>query len=121
MLSREWSAAVGASDLRPVVERRAGMLVVNVENSTLAAGNTSMDILERSPGVTVDKDDNISLMGKQGVTVMIDGRQTHLSAEQLANFLRNTDGNTIKSIELITNLSSKIGRASCRERVCPYV
>ena len=92
---------------RPLVERRADMLVVNVENSTLAAGNTAMDILERSPGVTVDKDDNISLMGKQGVTVMIDGRQTHLSAEQLANFLRNTDGNTIKSIELITNPSSK--------------
>ncbi|MEC3878034.1 TonB-dependent receptor domain-containing protein [Parapedobacter sp. 10938] len=96
-----------AAPQRPLVERRADMLVVNVENSTLAAGNTAMDILERSPGVTVDKDDNISLMGKQGVTVMIDGRQIHLSAEQLANFLRNTDGNTIKSIELITNPSSK--------------
>ncbi|WP_353195036.1 TonB-dependent receptor [Parapedobacter defluvii] len=92
---------------RPLVERKPDMLVVNVENSTLAAGNTAMDILERSPGVTVDKDDNISLMGKQGVTVMIDGKQTYLSAEQLANFLRNTDGNTIKSIELITNPSSK--------------
>lgn len=92
---------------RPLVERKPDMLVVNVENSALAAGNTAMDILERSPGVTVDKDENISLMGKQGVTVMIDGKQTHLSAEQLANFLRNTDGNTIKSIELITNPSSK--------------
>ncbi len=92
---------------RPLVERKPDMLVVNVENSTLAAGNTAMDILERSPGVTVDKDDNISLMGKQGVTVMIDGKQTYLSSEQLANFLRNTDGNTIKSIELITNPSSK--------------
>ncbi|SKB68308.1 Outer membrane receptor proteins, mostly Fe transport [Parapedobacter luteus] len=92
---------------RPLVERKPDMMVVNVENSTLAAGNTAMDILERSPGVTVDKDDNISLMGKQGVIVMIDGKQTYLSAEQLANFLRNTDGNTIKSIELITNPSSK--------------
>lgn len=92
---------------RPLVERKPDMLVVNVENSTLAAGNTAMDILERSPGVTVDKDENISLMGKQGVTVMIDGKQTHLSSEQLANLLRNTDGNTIKSIELITNPSSK--------------
>lgn len=92
---------------RPLVERKPDMLVVNVENSTLAAGNTALDILERSPGVTVDKDDNISLMGKQGVIVMIDGKQTFLSSEQLANLLRNTDGNTIKSIELITNPSSK--------------
>lgn len=92
---------------RPLVERKPDMLVVNVENSALAAGNTAMDILERSPGVTVDKDNNISLMGKQGVTVMIDGKQTYLSAEQLANLLRSTDGNTIKSIELITSPSSK--------------
>jgi len=100
-------AEVAVTVQRPLVERRPDMLVVNVENSALAAGNTAMDILERSPGVTVDKDDNISLMGKQGVTVMIDGKQTYLSAEQLANFLRNTDGNMIKSIELITNPSSK--------------
>lgn len=92
---------------RPLVERKPDMLVVNVENSTLTAGSTAMDILERSPGVTVDKDDNISLMGKQGVIIMIDGKQTYLSADQLANFLRSTDGNMIKSIELITNPSSK--------------
>lgn len=92
---------------RALVERKPDMLVVNVENSTLAAGNTAMDILERSPGIAVDKDDNISLMGKQGVTVMIDGKQTYLSAEQLANLLRNMDGNSIKSIELITTPSSK--------------
>ena len=96
---------------RPLVERKPDMLVVNVENSSLAAGNTALDILERSPGVTVDKDDNISLMGKQGVTVMIDGKQTYLSAEQLANLLRSTDGNSIKSIELITNPSSKYDAA----------
>ncbi len=92
---------------RPLVERRPDMLVVNVENSALAAGNSALDILERSPGVTLDKDDNISLMGKQGVVVMIDGKQTHLSSTQLADLLRNTDGNSIRSIELITTPSSK--------------
>ena len=99
--------AVTVTAERPLVERRPDMMVVNVENSALAAGNTALDILERSPGVTLDKDDNISLMGKQGVTVMIDGKQTHLSSTQLADLLRNTDGNTIKSIELITTPSSK--------------
>lgn len=92
---------------RPLIERRPDMLVVNVENSALAAGNSALDILQRSPGVTLDKDDNLSLMGKQGVVVMIDGKQTHLSSTQLADLLRNTDGNSIRSIELITNPSSK--------------
>lgn len=96
---------------RPLIERRPDMLVVNVENSALAAGNSALDILQRSPGVTLDKDENLSLMGKQGVVVMIDGKQTHLSSTQLADLLRNTDGNSIRSIELITNPSSKYDAA----------
>lgn len=96
---------------RPLIERKADMLVVNVENSTLAAGNNAMDILERSPGITVDKDDNISLNGKKGIMVMIDGKQTYLSSEQLASLLRSTDGNTIQSIEIINNPSSKYDAA----------
>jgi len=96
---------------KPLIERKADMLVVNVENSTLAAGNNALDILERSPGITVDKDDNISLNGKQGILVTIDGKQTHLSSTQLANLLRSTDGNTIQSVEIINNPSSKYDAA----------
>jgi len=95
----------------PTVERKDGALVVNVANTALAAGNTAMDILQRSPGVSVDKDGNISLMGRQGVTVMIDGKQTYLSAEQLANMLRSMDGNNVQSIELNTNPSAKYDAA----------
>lgn len=92
---------------KPLIERKADMLVVNVENSTLAAGNNALDILERSPGISVDKDDNISLQGKQGTLILIDGKETHLSPTQLANLLRSTDGNTIQSLEIISNPSAK--------------
>jgi iron complex outermembrane receptor protein len=85
---------------------------MNVENSVLAAGNTAMEILERAPGVTVDKDDNISLKGKQGVTVMINDKLTYLTAaHNWLLCLRSTDGNTIKSIEIITNPSAKYDAA----------
>ncbi|WP_169719455.1 outer membrane beta-barrel family protein [Olivibacter sitiensis] len=104
-------AEVTVTARTPTVERRDGALVVNVENSTLAAGNTAMDIITRSPGVSVDKDGNISLMGRQGVTVMIDGKQTFLSAEQLANMLKSMDGSNIQSIELNTNPSAKYDAA----------
>ena len=96
---------------KPLIERKLDRTVMNVENSVLSAGNTAMDILEKAPGVTIDKDDNISLKGKQGVTVMIDGKLTYLSAAQLANLLRSTDGNTIQSIEIITNPSAKYDAA----------
>ena len=70
-----------------------------------------MDILEKAPGISIDKDDNISLKGKQGVTVMLDGKLTYLSSAQLATLLRSTDGSTIQSIELITNPSAKYDAA----------
>lgn len=96
---------------KPLIERKIDRTVMNVENSVLAAGNTAMEILERAPGVTIDKDDNISLKGKQGVTVMINDKLTYLTAAQLATLLRSTDGNTIKSIEIITNPSAKYDAA----------
>ncbi|SDE79529.1 Outer membrane receptor proteins, mostly Fe transport [Mucilaginibacter pineti] len=96
---------------KPLIERKIDRTVMNVENSVLAAGNTAMEILAKAPGVTVDKDDNISLKGKQGVTVMINDKLTYLSAAQLATLLKSTDGNTIKSIEIITNPSAKYDAA----------
>jgi iron complex outermembrane receptor protein len=96
---------------KPTIEHLADKTVINVAGSVLATGNTAMDILERAPGVSVDKDDNISLKGKQGVTVMINDKLTYLSASQLATLLRSTDGGTIQSIELITNPSAKYDAA----------
>nr|WP_294793074.1 outer membrane beta-barrel family protein [uncultured Mucilaginibacter sp.] len=103
--------AVNITAAKPLIERKVDRTVMNVENSILAAGNTAMEILERAPGVTVDKDDNISLRGKQGVTVMINDKLTYLSSAQLATLLRSTDGNTISTIEIITNPSAKYDAA----------
>jgi outer membrane receptor protein involved in Fe transport len=102
---------VSVTAAKPLIERKIDRTVMNVENSPLAAGNSAMDILERAPGVTVDKDDNISLKGKQGVTVMLNDKLTYLTAAQLATLLRSTDGNTIQSIEIITNPSAKYDAA----------
>ncbi|HEY9534147.1 MAG TPA: TonB-dependent receptor [Mucilaginibacter sp.] len=103
--------AVTVTSTKPLIERKIDRTVMNVENSILSAGNTAMEILERAPGVTIDKDDNISLKGKQGVTVMINDKLTYLSAQQLATLLRSTDGSTIQSIEIITNPSAKYDAA----------
>lgn len=103
--------AVTITAAKPLIEHKVDRTVMNVENSILAAGNSAMDILERAPGVSVDKDDNISLKGKQGVTVMLNGKLTYLTSAQLATLLRSTDGTTIKSIEIITNPSAKYDAA----------
>ncbi|HCN84818.1 MAG TPA: TonB-dependent receptor [Sphingobacteriaceae bacterium] len=92
---------------KPLIENQIDKTVLNVENSALATGNNVMELLQKAPGVTVDKDDKINLRGKSGVQVMIDGKPSYLSQEQLANLLRATDASNIQSIEIITNPSSK--------------
>lgn len=99
--------AVSVVGQLPTIQSKNGKMVMNVENSSISAGNNALEVLKRAPGVNVDKDDNISLMGQQGVNVMIDGRQTYMTGEQLATFLKSTDGSQIKSIELSTTRSAK--------------
>ncbi|MFD2553196.1 TonB-dependent receptor domain-containing protein [Sphingobacterium tabacisoli] len=91
----------------PLIQNVKGKMVMNVENSSVSAGNNAFEVLKRAPGVNVDKDDNISLMGRQGVNVTIDGRPTYMTGEQLATFLKSTDGGQIKSIELSSTRSAK--------------
>ncbi|WP_423147520.1 outer membrane beta-barrel protein [Rubrolithibacter danxiaensis] len=96
---------------KPFVERRADKLVVNVEGSSVSVGNTALEVLQKAPGVSVDKDDNISMNGKSSVLVMLDGKPTYMSNADLANMLRSMQSNEIQSIELITNPSAKYDAA----------
>jgi hypothetical protein len=92
---------------KPLIERKDGKMIVNVSASPLAAGSTALEILARVPGVTLDNEGNVNLRGKPGVSMMIDGKLTYLSSAQLANLLRATAGNTIQTIEIISNPSAK--------------
>jgi iron complex outermembrane recepter protein len=94
---------VTVTSRKPFLEMKADKMVVNVDASPSNAGNTALEVLEKSPGVTVDKDGNISLKGKQGVTVLVDGRPTYMSSEDLANMLRGMNANQLDQIEIMTN------------------
>lgn len=92
---------------KPLIERKSDKVILNVANSILVAGNSALDILSKAPGVTVDNEGNISLKGKRGVSIMLNGKLTYLSAEQLTALLRSTTGNSIESIEMMSNPSAK--------------
>lgn len=92
---------------KPFIQREQDKLVINVENSIVGAGSTTLEVLERSPGIIIDQDDNISLSGRSGVRVYIDNKDTRLQGEQLANLLRSLPSSNIEKIEIITNPSVK--------------
>lgn len=96
---------------KPFVETRIDKTVVNVDASPTSAGATALEVLEKSPGVTVSNDGILSLRGKAGVIVMMDGKQTFLSPADLANLLKNMPASSIDQIEIMTNPSSKYDAA----------
>lgn len=92
---------------RPFVEQKVDRTVINVDATPSNTGTTVMDILEKSPGISVDKDGNISLKGKQGVMIMMDGKPTYLSGQDLANMLKNMPSANLDQIEIMTNPPAK--------------
>ncbi len=97
---------------KPFIEQQVDRTIVNVENSIVASGNTALEVLEKAPGVTIDRqNDQIQLKGKSGVIVMIDGKQTYLSVQEVSNLLKNTPSDNIEKIEIITNPGSKYDAA----------
>jgi iron complex outermembrane recepter protein len=92
---------------KPFIERKVDRTIVNVDASISNTGSTALEVLEKAPGVTVDKDGNVSLKGKQGVMIMLDGKQTYLSGPELTNMLRNMSSNQLDQIEIMTNPSAK--------------
>lgn len=98
---------VTVESVRPVITQMADKMVVSVAGTAMAAGNTAFNVLSKAPGIFVDPDGNIQLNGRSGVSVMIDGRMTYMSAAQLRNYLESMPAEQIKNIELITNPSSR--------------
>ena len=92
---------------KPFIEKMADKTVVNIENSIIQVNSSILEVMEKLPGVLVDQDGNISLRGKQNVTIMIDGKPASLSGQDLANLLRGMPSANIQKIELITNPSAK--------------
>lgn len=92
---------------RPLLVQKPDMTVLNVAGSTMAEGQDAIEILKFAPGVVVDGQDQISLNNKSGVVVMIDGKRTRMSGQDLAMILKSIPANTIDNIELITNPSAR--------------
>lgn len=92
---------------KPMIEIRADKTIMNVEGSINAVGQDALELLRKSPGVLVDKDENLTLSGKNGVQVYIDGRPTPLSGTDLAAYLKTVQSSSIEAIEIITNPSAK--------------
>lgn len=99
--------AVTVNAARRSVQSYPDRTVVRVDNTPSYAASNALDILERSPGVSIDRDGQISMQGKQGTLLLIDGKKIYVTPQEAANLLRSISAQQIDHIELVPQPSAK--------------
>lgn len=92
---------------KPLILHKLDRTVVNVGAMVSNTGANALEVLEKSPGVIVDQNGSISFMGKSGVTILIDGKPTYLSGDNLAGYLKSLPAAQLEEIELMSNPPAK--------------
>jgi len=92
---------------RPMIEQADDKIVFNVSDDPTSKSETAIEILRRTPFVTVDGDDNIKVNGKSNFKVLLNGRETSMFARNVKEALRGFPGTLISKIEVITSPSAK--------------
>ena len=94
---------VAVTTQKPLFEQQLDRMVINVQSSITSSGSTVLDILERSPGVAVDRQNNtLAMNGKQGVMVMLNGKLSRVPMASLMQLLGGMNAGNIEKVELIT-------------------
>lgn len=95
----------------PLIQHQIDRIVINVDHQVTASGTTVLELMRQLPGVQVSPDGQISLNGHSGVNVLIDGKPTYLSAEDLAALLGSMPSSELQKLELMTNPPAKFDAA----------
>lgn len=104
-------SGVGVTAQKSFVQQKIDRTVVNVSALISNTGANALEVLEKTPGVQVDADGNITFKGKSGVLVMIDDKPTYLSAQNLATYLKSLPSSALDQIELMDNPPAKYDAA----------
>jgi len=91
---------------KKVIERKVDRMIFNVENSIASQGMSTLDALRNTPLVRI-QNDNISIVGKNGVSIMINDKIVNLSGTELINFIQSLRSDNVSKIEVITTPPSK--------------
>ena len=95
---------------RPVIKRLVDRVVFDAHNTVASAGGNALDLLREVPGLRVGQN-SIDIIGKGGIRIYINDRETKLSGDELIDYLRSYDASQILKVEVITTPPSKYDAA----------
>jgi ferric enterobactin receptor len=98
---------VTVTGTRQTIENKIDKLVFNVEKDLTSQGGVATDALKKIPGVTVDVDGKVELLGNSSIRFLIDGKPSGLFGNSVADALQSIPNSQIQSIEVITSPSAK--------------
>ena len=98
---------IAVTATRSLLEMKADRMVFNVAGTINSAGSNAIALLRKAPGVVVGNNDNISVLGRSGVLLYVDGKRLPLSGQELSDYLRNLPAEQIDRIEIITSPGAK--------------
>ncbi|WDF55580.1 outer membrane beta-barrel family protein [Mucilaginibacter sp. KACC 22063] len=96
---------------KPAIKIEGRKMIYNVQSSITAQGNNVLEALKKTPGVIVSQDNSVTINGASGALIMINGRQTYLQPEDLAQLMKSMSASDLKSIEIIKNPSAEYDAA----------
>ena len=91
-----------------IVEKRNAIVfdgdktTINVGADIGNDGGNMKDVIQNAPGISIDNNNVISLLGKEGVKVLINGKETNRT-KNMKTFLENLKASMIDKIEIMTN------------------
>jgi outer membrane receptor protein involved in Fe transport len=85
-----------------------GNIVMNVSgNKDFKTSTNILEVLRKTPGVTVDSEDGIFVGGRTSPAIFINGKPVVMSNQELQSYLRSLSPEMVESLEVNTNPSSK--------------
>lgn len=94
---------VSADRKKPTIRLEEGKIIFSPKESSITSGGNALEALQKTPGILMDNSHAISILGKKGAVVFINGKSTFMQSEDLASFLKSISASQIKNIEIMLN------------------